>query len=106
LADGEELPIARGAYNLDNLDDIDAFGGGGFGGAQPPPKKKAPPKVVPKQKEEEKVPLGDDDFNNDDGAFGKPKPPPLKPKAKPELKNKPSTTAAVGKPKGAAGAQN
>jgi hypothetical protein len=102
MADGEDIPIARGAYNLDNLDDMDPFGGGGAFGTQPPPKKKVPPKIVPKQKEEEKVPSGDAD---DDDAFAKPKTASVKPKAKPELKAKTSATAAVGKPKGASGAQ-
>ena len=28
---GDEIPIKRGAYNLDNLDDLDPFGTGGGG---------------------------------------------------------------------------
>lgn len=105
-ADGEEAPIKRGAYNLDNLDELDAFGtGGGFGNPPPIKKKPAPVKKKIPVEEEKKLDGGDVEMKDD---F---KPPEVKKPApkKPELGNKPAaaakSTTTVSSAKGPSGPQ-
>lgn len=42
----DDVPIPRGGYNLDNLDELDAFGTGGMGTMAPPKKKVLPNRLA------------------------------------------------------------
>ena len=100
----DEQPIGgKGGYNLDNLNEFDAFGGGGGDGGfgNPPPIKKKPPARLAAAKkapvEEETPALPKPDVEMADETVMSPKKAEVKkapPKPPAESKPKPATTSA------------
>ena len=98
----DEQPIGgKGGYNLDNLNEFDAFGGGDGGFGNPPPIKKKPPARLAAAKkapvEEETPALPKPDVEMADETVMSPKKAEVKkapPKPPAESKPKPATTSA------------